>query len=77
LTAGENGGGYWYCTYHYAYNPGYYARRYPAPLPGYESYYRYQGYGSASKTDPGMSSRCPYLRYAPPARTPTDWRTSK
>jgi uncharacterized protein (TIGR03000 family) len=28
---GQGAGGYYYETYHYGYNPGYYARRYPVP----------------------------------------------
>jgi uncharacterized protein (TIGR03000 family) len=31
--------GYYYETFHYGYNPGYYARRYPAPPAGYGSGY--------------------------------------
>ena len=76
LTAGENGGGYWYGSYRYAYNPGYYARRYPAPRPGYDSYYHEWGYGRGYKMAPGMSGAL-YLRYSAPVRSPANQRIGK
>jgi hypothetical protein len=50
--------GYYYETFHYGYNPGYYARRYTTPPAGFE--------GGYTKTAPTPAAAGARLRYAAP-----------
>jgi uncharacterized protein (TIGR03000 family) len=64
-TAQSTGGYYYYETYRYGYNPGYYARRH---LAGHDSF---GPYATVTKTTPGALSAGARLRSAPaPSGTP-------
>jgi uncharacterized protein (TIGR03000 family) len=62
----QSAGGYYYETFRYGYNPGYYARRYPVPSAEYQSL-NFGPYRTATKTAPGVVSPGAYLRVAPAA----------
>jgi uncharacterized protein (TIGR03000 family) len=59
----QNTSGYYYETFRYGYNPGYYARRFPVPAPG--SVNQFFGLDRAvSKTMPSTVTAGAYLQYA-------------
>jgi uncharacterized protein (TIGR03000 family) len=60
----QNASGYYYETFRYGYNPGYYARRFPVPVPG--SVNQFFGLDRAgAKTMPSTVTAGAYLQYAP------------
>jgi uncharacterized protein (TIGR03000 family) len=65
-VSGQSADGYYYETFRYGYNPGFYARHYP--VPSTESYSLYFGpyHLSASKTWPGLITAGASVYYAPP-----------
>jgi uncharacterized protein (TIGR03000 family) len=60
--------GYYYETFRYGYNPGYYARRYTAPPAGNQSV-SFGAYGGNAKTAPTSVTPGTWLRYAAAAPT--------
>jgi uncharacterized protein (TIGR03000 family) len=60
----QSAGGYYYETFRYGYNPGYYARRYPVPSADYYGLY-FGPCRTATKTAPGVVSPGAIVRYAP------------
>jgi uncharacterized protein (TIGR03000 family) len=56
-------GGYYYETFRYGYNPGYYARRYAVPPPEQQGAY-FGAYRATTKTAPGPVSSGAWLHYA-------------
>jgi uncharacterized protein (TIGR03000 family) len=61
MAPAQSTGGFYYETYRYGYNPGYYARRYPA---AYDSA-SFGPYRTVTKTTPGAVSAGALLRPAP------------
>jgi uncharacterized protein (TIGR03000 family) len=65
-SAQSAGGGYYYETFRYGYNPGYYARRHPVPAPDYRGLY-FSSSAVSTKTMPSRVTPGTYLHYAPAA----------
>jgi uncharacterized protein (TIGR03000 family) len=63
---GQSADGYYYESFRYGYNPGYYARHYPVPSPEYYALYFGPYHLSASKTWPGLTAAGASVYYAPP-----------
>jgi uncharacterized protein (TIGR03000 family) len=60
---------YYYETYRYGYNPGYYARRHPVPTADGRNTY-FGAYNSRTKTAPGIAAAEVFLSYCAPSPEP-------